>query len=573
VRAKHNSIRLTVSPLGGNRYRSRIDATHGDASFGAGEEFAIEAALIDNLINEIDSDKATRSTLEEFGRTLFKAALANTVAQKYYSAADLAKTEHARLRICISVLAPSLFRVPWEYLHDQSGFLLDHGHSIVRVLDELQGTKSAFSPMQKLLCAAARPSGYYDFGPQEHLEQLRSALSSVGGLYVETLFPATVGQFREKLKSGKFDTIYFVGHGEPDEGGRLVCGPTGGAAEFVRAHQLANWLRDTSAARFVFLNSCSTAEVRGTTAFSGIAQKLMLDGDIAAVAAMQMGVPTDTSLAMAKGFFEEIRRNSPEDALQACRDQAKDDFSFGIPVLYSFLDAPARWEANRIRTLLSASEETKFALLLPRFFEGKMEKPGSRTPNPTKEYIYPGETFARTDVEAAWYIMELLHRVSPLSNVELLPHSEAAGLEASHRFIFGSQSNPVSEPLLKMTARFEFNYKPENQPGKWSLKDKKANREILVTAPFLLDSGEFAKVDDFGIVEKIVDDKTGRVYFILAGFGDRATKACGYYFEKHWEELLDKYGDGPFQLVLKVPGNLSFDYVEAIEPEKLQPTY
>jgi hypothetical protein len=76
---------------------------------------------------------------------------------------------------------------------------------------------------------------------------------------------------------------------------------------------------------------------------------------------------------------------------------------------------------------------------------------------------------------------------------------------------------------------------------------------------------QYADVDDFGVIEKIVDEKTGKTYFVLAGFGARATQACGYYLATNWEKLLDQHGNKPFQLILKAPAALPFHDVEPIK--------
>src|SRR5207245_708364 len=93
-----------------------------------------------------------------------------------------------------------------------------------------------------------------------------------------------------------------------------------------------------STVRFVYLNSCSTAATALTNLFSGVAQRLMLDGQIDAVVAMQTPVAQTAGLTIAQGFFDEVGRgSSPELALALARTDPDDFHNWGVPVVYSYL--------------------------------------------------------------------------------------------------------------------------------------------------------------------------------------------------------------------------------------------
>jgi hypothetical protein len=114
---------------------------------------------------------------------------------------------------------------------------------------------------------------------------------------------------------------------------------------------------------------------------------------------------------------------------------------------------------------------------------------------------------------------------------------------------------------------FQFDYKSEEYPGKWILRDLKYGRLYPVTDPSTLGSDEYRQMEDYGVIEKIIDEKSGRVFFLFSGLGDRATRGCGWYFANRWEELLSKFGGDEFGVILKFPRKLEFNFAEPVDRE------
>lgn len=561
------SVKVTIASLGPNRYRSRVEQFPRGANRGAGNDFDLDCdnpgsglPAIPKLVSMLSTSSVAPSTLiTDFGQWLFGLVFRDDVRAEYSVAERLATMQKSRFRICLSIQSPPLINIPWEFLHDKQSFLIHKGYSIVRVLDELYAAKSSFAPVQRVLVAVANPSGDYDqFDSSAHLEALKQALKKAPGMDAPTILEhASPDQIRTELAKDDFDAFYFVGHGEySNTGGELICETGDGVPEALDASVLAAHMRDARRLRFVYLNACSSAKTAEKNPFEGVAQRLMLDGDVAAAAAMQVDVTQSSALRVAERFFEELSLNGPEDALLKAR-LAVTDPDWGIPVLYSYVDAPQQYETNRLMTFLSAKEDDDYALILPSFYLGFPAEGGQPEIPKNGPFRFPGESFARADVEAAAGVMRLLNRVTSPRKISIIPRVEAKDPRHSHVFLFGSKSNPsVAYVLREFSKRFQFEYEPARKPDSWIFKDSETGKEYIVTAPNRLDLDQYQDTEDYGVIQKVRKAGDKRVFFILAGLGSRATHGCGLYLEDHWEDLLKEHGDRDFAVVLRFPAGL-----------------
>lgn len=568
----YSSLKVTISRLGDKKYLSLLDSDLPTVGGGRGHQFIFDpdapCAGVPRL-PEFSSALATgripfSGFIESFGKCLFDCAFGGD-NRAYETAAGLAQSLARRLRICMNVLTPDLVDVPWEYMHDGGGFVIKRGPAIVRLLEGVTTTESSFAPVQKLLLAVADPTkspDFVSFGGEAHLEELERILGAIGGLEIRSLLHPSRKDIDDAFHGETFDAFYFIGHGAylKNGGGHLVC-ELDGEPDLLRADDLAAWIRESSSLRFVYLNSCSTAVTSAANPMQGVAQRLMRDGRVSAVAAMQADVNQKAAQQIAEKFFKLLSKGrSPEDAMQQSRTSAADPHSFGVPVLYSTYDAPARFKQNRLAAFLSMTDDSRCALLLPDWImglPGKAGKEANRKGLKGGQPYYRGPTFATADINAAWAIADLVRVVLTPDNVQILSNEHVSSVAASHRFVFGSQSSGILAGVLELfESEFEFDYDPADAPGHWVIRDKDTGNCYEIQKPNDLDSDDFLGTTDYGVIQKFTETASKRVYFMIAGLGSRATEGCGYYLRDHWAELLHEFGGEDFGIVVTFPQHL-----------------
>jgi len=572
---KYSSLKVTISPIGEKRYLSLLDSDLPGVGGGRGAEFTFDpeapsggAPKLASFLGMLTTGAISSRVLETFGKCLFDCAFAGANGPKYQQAIVLAEHFERRLRICMNVLAPDLIQVPWEFMHDGAGFVVKRGPAIVRLLEGTSSEGSSFAPLRSLLVAMAdptsQPDDYVPFGGEAHVNALLPILRDIRGLNVTPLLHVKCDDLLQVFRKNEFDAFYFIGHGVylKDGGGHLMC-ENNGVAEALSADDLASAIRESNNLRFVYLNSCSTAVTSSQNHMQGVGQRLMRDGRVSAVAAMQADVKQQAAQRMALSFFENLADGrSPEDAMLLSRINAGDLQTFGIPVLYSTLDAPKEFERNRIAAFFHSSSKSSCVHLLPQFILGLRGKAGedaNRKGLKGKQPYYRGATFATADVNAALPLMKLLSHVVPEERIRLASNMEVdlGKVGESHWFIFGSESSNVLKGVLERSKpSFEFEWAPPNQRGYWLIRDLENENCYRVRTPTDLDIEAFNAQTDYGVVQKIVDPANDRVYFLIAGLGSRATQGCGKYLAERWEDLLHEFGQEEFGIVLRFPGNL-----------------
>jgi hypothetical protein len=244
-----------------------------------------------------------------------------------------------------------------------------------------------------------------------------------------------------------------------------------------------------------------------------------------------------------------------------------------VPVIYSYLSGPEDFAKNRLSYFLCARPgDSSYGLFLPSFIFGVPfeEAKDEIKLDPPQPYFYQGETLSLEDTESGLDVIRMLEQVASLTDIKLWRAADQRDADCSHWFIFGSRSNKIVQSVLgkkEYSPRFEFAYAPEEQPGKWVVKDITLNppQSYSIDAPHKGKKGEYHEKDDIGVIEKIVSTKLGFVFFLLSGLGDRATRGCGYYLYKNWDSLLREFGNAPFGIVLKFPGGFGFNAVERLD--------
>jgi hypothetical protein len=58
---------------------------------------------------------------------------------------------------------------------------------------------------------------------------------------------------------------------------------------------------------------------------------------------------------------------------------------------------------------------------------------------------------------------------------------------------------------------------------------------------------------DYALIEKIIDEISDRVIFVIGGMWDTSSLTAGRYLIEHREKIYRKFGGGGFQYVLEIP--------------------
>lgn len=220
--------------------------------------------------------------------------------------------------------ASMLLGLPWELLHDDTGYLF-HGPSPVRVRRQLPNRKEkralATAAPLRVLLLSPRPEeeGISYIDHRVSARPVVEALSSLGELAeLKLLSPATFAALAEELdraqQQGKpYHVVHFDGHGvyarqtglgalcfERAEDSEKVQGRR---TDIVDATRLAAVMRDQRVPLF-FLEACQTAraEKDPTASVAGT----LLQGGVASVVAMSHSVLVETARRFVTVFYREL---------------------------------------------------------------------------------------------------------------------------------------------------------------------------------------------------------------------------------------------------------------------------
>jgi hypothetical protein len=231
-------------------------------------------------------------------------------------------------------------------------------------------------------------------------------------------------------------------------------------------------------------------------------------------------------------------------------------------VLYTHIKGPDEFKRNRLSRLLAARPGDKVAVSLPGFRMGlkdeaykEIEKDLFRLIG--KRYNYRGRTFARSDVDAAKELLDLLTEVGSLERVTILDDADSRDFPVT--FFFGSGSH---ERIMALIGEYSRQFKPEFKEETWSIIDTQNKRRYDTPSP-ARHATIYGQKDDWGFIEKAISGD--KCYFFVCGLGDRATRGCAYLLARNWQELLDRHQDGPFAELVRFPGRLDHTHGKLVD--------
>ncbi|CAK8710714.1 CHAT domain-containing protein [Candidatus Electrothrix gigas] len=291
-------------------------------------------------------DRATKTETElsAWGKALYEAALQAASAQEPLVAWQ-GQSGSRRFSVQVDFEPPEgssedeaaqfrkaaveLLALPWEIMHDSSGFL-GQGGNPVRVRRRLPNRKQtatlrASLPIRVLLLSP-RPEIDKDGDPVSYLDHRSSALPLIeamedlgeGLVQVDILRPPTFPALKTALKQAKergqsYDIVHFDGHGVYDRkvGLGALCFEAGQDSnklgkrllELVHAQDLAAELRAYGVPLMV-LDACQTAKAELDPG-SSVAAKLLEEG-VGSVVAMSHTVLVETARRFVAAFYQAL---------------------------------------------------------------------------------------------------------------------------------------------------------------------------------------------------------------------------------------------------------------------------
>jgi hypothetical protein len=252
--------------------------------------------------------------LRRVGQQLFEALFAGPIAGAYRASLTLAREREEKLRVVLRLTAPELAALPWEALWDpELEAYLCRREPLVRHIPApyTPAPLEVRTPLRILgLTASPRDLPALDEDSERRcLEAALSDLTKDGQIVVEWLTQASWGSVQDRLLTGQWHILHFIGHGAYDQDadeGRVALVGEDGRADWVGASRLADLLDQASPTpRLVVLNSCSTGDGGTRDLFSSTAATLVHSG-ISAVAAMQFSVSDQAAGIFPRGLYSAL---------------------------------------------------------------------------------------------------------------------------------------------------------------------------------------------------------------------------------------------------------------------------
>lgn len=286
----------------------------------------------------------TEIALSEWGKALYQAALSGesareplgewsrkTGSRRFSVQVDFEPVEGtpAEETALIREAASDLLALPWEIMHDGTGFLSQGGNP-VRVRRRLPNRKTTISLRAKLpirvLLLSPRPEVDEENNPVGYLDHRISARAVVAAVEnlgedlvkLDILHPPTFPALQAALKQAKdegdpYEIVHFDGHGVYDRSVGLgaLCFEDPRDQEklgqrlmkLVHATELAAELR-AYGVPLIYLDACQTAQAKFDPNAS-VAAKLLEEG-VASVVAMSHSVLVETARRFVEPFYKSL---------------------------------------------------------------------------------------------------------------------------------------------------------------------------------------------------------------------------------------------------------------------------
>ena len=290
--------------------RLNTDKDKGEEATGFGEIISVHSRILRYTRREGGS-LPTDKEMIAFGKQLFDTLFQGDVRRLY----DEARTrQRNRLDIVLTSMIPWIAEKPWEFAYDegrQSYLATEETHFIRNVLTKVPADPvfTSDGPL-RILVASAQPVGSGMLSIEQEVAVIQRGfkpLMDAKLVEIETLARATPSMIHDKLTTGSYQVVHFIGHGiydqEREEGCLLFVNEYGG--EYRLGERSVREIFRGRGLSLVFLNSCESGRggrgsERGFN--TGVAQSLVARG-LPAVVANQYSVLDTSATSFAQKFY------------------------------------------------------------------------------------------------------------------------------------------------------------------------------------------------------------------------------------------------------------------------------
>ena len=247
--------------------------------------------------------------VQEFGGALFNAVFDGEIRSSYDVSMHEAARQGKGLRLKLSMQAPELASLPWEYLYDarQLRYLcLSRTTPLVRYIEMPQAIEPlAVVPPLRMLGMVSGPADLVPLdleNEKQRVERATEDLRRRGLLELTWLEGQSWRDLQRAMRYGPWHIFHFIGHGGFDEhSGEGFIALTGERRASYRLPAPSTWhgcWATTTRCGWCVLNSCDGARGSDRDIFSSTAAILVQRG-IPAVLAMQFEITDQAAIEFA----------------------------------------------------------------------------------------------------------------------------------------------------------------------------------------------------------------------------------------------------------------------------------
>ncbi len=286
------------------------------------------------------------SFLQDFGHKLYQAlfpAAIQTAWDAVLKSAPRNQPVHLRLRIDPEAKR-RWGRLPWEYLHDGTDWLLRRkGLRFSRLapgVDERPFPKLD-EPLRLLIMVCA---------PQDQPEHLRlnarveedliqqATLEAYRSGELEVYFAPNgrLDTLKDQLQTVRPHILHLSTHGGFDgQTGRILMESPEGRTVHITHDEIIHILSELESLRMAVFSACQTARVSATSGFSDLGRRLLAEAGLGAVVAMGFSVSEEGANAFISGLYHAAVEGIGLDAAATrARRAIPEARELGMPVLY-----------------------------------------------------------------------------------------------------------------------------------------------------------------------------------------------------------------------------------------------
>jgi len=288
--------------------------------------------------SSMDSSSMSEAAIARtIGERLFDSLIVGTVRDAYTSSLVRAREQDAGLRLRLTIDAPEVAALPWEFLYDaQEG---DH----VSLLREIPLTRYTaltrdhntldVTPPLRILGMVATPTNLQPLDVDQEKQRIERALEHLlerGDVDLQWVAGDTWEALQTALDSNEWHVFHFIGHGTFDpiaSEGQLAFCTEQGDFHPLSATALGRIFAGHRSLRLAFLNACEGGRTSDAELFSSVGAVLTRRG-VPAVISMQFNISDRAALEFSRLFYDSLARGNSVDVAVT---QARTGLSISLP--------------------------------------------------------------------------------------------------------------------------------------------------------------------------------------------------------------------------------------------------